>query len=193
MALTNMHKAKSMRNRNEVRASRILSEVLGGSVVWRDVQAAPPRTHDFDLKFGDDRTIAIEVTVSTDPKIVEFWHAVHDQSWQSPGLSHSWVLNVTPPAHVKTLRGKVEALLHRLEGAGISKFGLGRGTKTPEIKELHSLLVKSGDVLDSVLPSCIYVYSASAGWAGTEAVQEAVEQEAMKQDNRSKLGRRNGQ
>ncbi len=178
-----------MSGQNELRAGHILSEVLDGRVVRRDVPGAPAGTHDFDLKFDDDRTIAVEVTVSTDPKIVEFWHALHDRSWDAPQLRHSWMLNVTPPAHVQTLRSKVEPLLHSLEQVDRRKFGLGRGPKTPEIEELHRLGVKSGDVLESTLPPSIYIYSTGAGFASTKAVREAVEREAMKQDNRSKLGR----
>ncbi len=81
-----------MSNRHEARASHVLSEVLGGSVVWRDTPEAPSGTHDFDLEFVDGRTIAVEVTISTDQRLVEFWHAVGDQSWQSPQLLHSWIL-----------------------------------------------------------------------------------------------------
>jgi len=48
------------------RAGRVLSDILGGTVVPRDVAGAPPGTHDLDLVLGDGRIIAVEETVSTD-------------------------------------------------------------------------------------------------------------------------------
>lgn len=50
------------------RSGHILSDVLGGNVVYRDVPGAPPGTHDFDLTSSDNRIIAVEVTISTDQK-----------------------------------------------------------------------------------------------------------------------------
>jgi hypothetical protein len=171
------------------RTGRILTGVLGGKVVSRDVPGAPAGTYDFDLVLDDGRVVAVEVTTSTDRKVVEFWAAAHAQSWESRQLRNSWLLNVTPPANIKALRGNVEPLLRGLEQAGISKFGLGHRTAAPEVNTLHRLLVKGGDVLQSALPPRIYLYSTGAGAVGIDAVREAVEHEAAKPDNRAKLGR----
>ena len=65
------------------RAGRVLSGILGGTVVPRDVPGAPPGTHDFDLVLGGGRVIAVEETISTNRQIVEFWAALHDQSWEA--------------------------------------------------------------------------------------------------------------
>ncbi len=170
-------------------AGRIFSSILGGNVVPKDVPGAPPGTHDFDLELGDGRVIAVEVTVSTDRRVVEFWAAVHDQSWDAPQLRTSWLLNVTPPANIKTLRGNVEPLLCGLEQAGRSKFGIRDGTTAPEVKELLRLLVKGGDVWNGVLPPRIFLYSTSVGSVGIDGVRAAVEHETAKPDNRAKLGR----
>ncbi len=150
---------------------------------------APPGTHDFDLELGDGLVIAVEVTVSTDRRIVESWAAVHGQSWDAPQLRTSWLLNVTLPTNIKTLRGNVEPLLRGLEQAGIQKFGIRHETTAPEVKELHRLLVKAGDVWNGVLPPCIFLYSTDVGPVGIDVVRAAVEHEAAKPDNRAKLGR----
>ncbi len=177
-------------NSTNQRASRILGQTLGGTVVPRDVPGAPPGTHDFDVKLRDGRTVAVEETISTDRRIVQFWHVVHDESWDAPSLRRSWLLNVTPPARVKTLRDRVEPLLRALENAGVDKFGLlpGVTASSPEITELHGLLVKAGGVLPA-LPPRIFIMHTGAGATSTDAVREAIEQEAMKSDNRSKLVR----
>ncbi len=172
----------------EVRASRILSQVLGGAIEWMDTPSAPSGTHDFDLKLGDGRICAVEVTSSTDPSVVEFWRAVGNQSWPAPRLSRSWVLNVGPSAHVQTLRDQVEGLLEGLEQSGVAQFGPGKLSQSSEIKALHRLGVKGGGSFDET-PHHIYVTYAGAGVADIENVRRAVEQEAWKHDNRDKLRR----
>ncbi len=171
------------------RAGQLLGAILGGAVVPRDVPGATASTHDFDVMLGDGRTVAVEVTISADREDVEYWHAVHKTEWDAPQLGHSWLLNITPPARVSTLRGKVESLLQGLERAGIYKFGLGTKVDAPEVDELHRLLVKAGDVWAGVHPPRIGIYSAGVGTTDTEPVREVVEYEASKPDNRSKLAR----
>jgi len=105
-------------------AGELLRAILGGTVVPTDVPGASAGTHDFDIQLDDGRTIAVEVTISADRDKVQFWHEVHKPDWEAPQLSQSWMLNVTPPARVRSLRGKVEHLLQGLERAGIHKFGL---------------------------------------------------------------------
>lgn len=170
-------------------AGQLLSTVLGGNVVPRDVPGAPAGTHDFDLKLDDDRTIAVEVTFSADHDKVEFWHVVHKTEWDVPQLEHSWLLNVTPLARVGTLRGKIESLLRALERRSVYKFGLGVKVSAPEIDELYRLLVKAGAVWPDVHPSRIGIYSTGGGATSTELVREVVEYEASKPDNRNKLAR----
>ena len=70
------------------RAGQLLSAILGVVVVPRDVLGAPAGTHDFDLTFGDGRTIAVEVTISADREVVEFRNAVHKAAWDAPQLAH---------------------------------------------------------------------------------------------------------
>lgn len=171
------------------RAAEILRAALGGTAVPRDVPRAPAGTHDFDLTFTDGRTIAVEVTISADRDSVEFWDVVHKTDWEAPQLRQSWLLNVTPPARVRTLRDKVETLLQGFEKAGIHKFGLGTRVDTPEVRELHRLLVKSGDVWPNVQPSRIGIYHTAAGSASTDLVRDVVEFEVWKDDNRKKLER----
>ncbi len=114
---------------------------------------------------------------------------MHKAAWDAPQLQHTWLLNVTPPARVNTLRGKVESLLQGLERAGVRKFGLGAKVNAPEIDQLHGLLAKGGDVWPGVPPSRIGIYSTGAGSVDTEPVRQVVEHEASKPDNRSKLAR----
>lgn len=170
-------------------AGRILSRVIGGTVVLRDIPGAPPGTHDFDLTSADLGTIAVEVTISTDRTVLEFWHAIHQQSWDTPQLRNSWFLNVAAPTRVKGLRGQIEPLLQGLERRGIEQFGIRRQADVPEVKQLHKLLIKSGGVLTGYKPSQIFMNSTGVGVGDINAVNRAIEHEAMKQDNRTKLGR----
>lgn len=69
------------------------------------------------------------------------------------------------------------------------QFGLGTKVDAPGVNELHRPLVKAGDVWPGVQPSRIGIYSTSGGMTSVDLVREAVEYEASKPDNRSKLAR----
>src|SRR5690242_17561582 len=97
------------------RAGQILSDVLGGTVVLRDIPGAPPGTHDLDIICSKRGTIAVEVTISTNQAILAFWAAAHRQAWDAPELRYSWLLNVNAPTRLSGLRDQVVPLLKRLE------------------------------------------------------------------------------
>jgi hypothetical protein len=175
----------------ECRASKILSRVLCGEVVWRDVRGAPSGTHDFDLKLADGKTIAVEVTSFTDENAQAFWRAVSKKRWRTSELSKSWVLDVCPTARVRTLRDQVEQHLRVLEKTSVPEFG-SSGSSDPTICALRQLGVKRGRSYEWT-PPCIYICSSSGGGSySPEDLRPAVEGVAWVCDNRQKLGRAAG-
>lgn len=94
----------------ECEAAWTVAALLHGSPMGRDRECAPDGTHDFDVHCDDGRTIALEVTSSTVPEIVEMWDAVGRVDWHCPELSQSWSVSLaaaqpgSPGAHVGRFR-----------------------------------------------------------------------------------------
>ncbi len=175
-----------MRRLEENEAAKILRQIFGGSVHWRDVPGAPPGTHDFDIVCPDGITIAVEVTRITDPVVLAFWTAHSKEKWEAPTLSKSWLLDVDPKASVRALKGRVEPLLHQLEAAGMTWFSTA--SDHVAAKELQQLGARWGHALE-VNPPYIGICHVPYYWVNAEDLRGEVEKVAWKSDNRHKLGR----
>ena len=166
---------------NEEAAAALVAEQLGTtSFVRRDVPGAPAGTHDFDLQVGS-KTIALEVTSSTDEETTKLWKSVDKQEWEEPTLTRSWGLVLTPGTHVKTLRSGVALHLHLLESVGIWKFDESRPPRTwpPEallaLDTLRKLGVRRGHSQIDPPTRIVIGVNGPGGWGDRDDLNRAME------------------
>jgi hypothetical protein len=116
----------------ERQAAAALAEYLGGTETPRDVQGAPPGTHDFDIDLSDARRIALEVTTVADSKVVGFHNVLGDTDWLAPELTADWWVGLPDPEggqpviSVKREKSTIVAALAALETHGISELNRDR-------------------------------------------------------------------
>jgi hypothetical protein len=176
----------------ETGAGGILRAVLGAvGVTPRDVGGAPPGTHDFDVVLADGHVLAVEVTIVTDEVARLMWDAVAKRGWTVPGLARSWSLVLQEGTPIKALHAEVGSLLHALELVGVDRFNsreprddVARNAKD----RLAALGVRYARSSETSGQPLVLVGTVGRGRSvGASDVNEAVEREAAKADNRRKL------
>lgn len=114
------------RNRRaEWLAKRLMTSWLGAMVTDRDVPGGPPGLYDFDLRYRDGRTAAVEVRLCVDHVAAELDAALSQYATVEPavGLTRCWEVRLREDTRVRGLGARVVKLLADLEAAGITGFG----------------------------------------------------------------------
>lgn len=187
----------------ETEAAWTLATLLGGRPTRRDGRGAPARTHDFDIVCGYGRVIALEVTSSVVPEVVQFWDAVEALDWQFPGLSRSWSVSLNAPrpgysgTNVRRFHHEAPALFsalsqdidggHRDYFHGPPHPSLGPAA-IEAIGKLKALGVRNGSPIDTMTGDAAVILVGSVGpggWTDGRSVNEAVAKAAV--DNLDKL------
>ena len=81
----------------ETEAAWTIAAMFHGHKPQRRDDGRTPATHDFDVNLPGARKIALEVTSSTVPEVVQFWDTVDTLEWSFPGLSRSWSICLDSP------------------------------------------------------------------------------------------------
>lgn len=78
----------------EGEAAWTVAALLSGVPQRSDRPGAPPATHDIDICLPDGRVVALEVTSSTVPEVVEMWDAINAVDWACDELSEGWSITL---------------------------------------------------------------------------------------------------
>lgn len=108
----------------EALAARVMLEIYGDGwiVEPRDIEGAPPRTHDFDLVSQSAR-VAVEISTIADTLTMGHparWEkAFPDGAATVVGLAKGWIIVARSGGDPRRLKRNLEAWLSRLEALGI--------------------------------------------------------------------------
>jgi hypothetical protein len=175
----------------EREAAWTLAALLSGRPERRDLAGGPDATHDFDVHLPEGRVVALEVTSSTVPEVVEMWDAILVRDWSFPELDRSWSLSLTAAA-----RGQVGARIDRFYKRGpvlLRTLGpevrwsagdlLGgplphlSSTARQALADLRALGVRHANPVDTMtggVPLIVLGVSGPAGWVEGNPVNNAV-------------------
>jgi hypothetical protein len=83
--------------------------------------------HDLDIRYGDGRLGAVEVTAAADQDAIEFWNLIcgGEDRWVVPDLVGGWTVSAWPTARANRLQGELPAWLRTLERGGIAEVRVG--------------------------------------------------------------------
>jgi len=177
-------------------AAGILVAAHTGAVVDGDPLVG---NHDVDLTLPSGRTIGIEVTRAADEDEVATWAAIAQRRRnRHPLLSRWWSVALHSGANVTRAHVDVPALLAQLEAAEISEFRwlsdpFMRPSSDSAVAAIESRLLALGvDHAHSLVPKngvggLSFVAHKSGGAVSANDLLDAIEHEAWKDDNRTKL------
>jgi hypothetical protein len=174
-------------------AKAIIEELTGGTMVFRNNQSRGG--HDFDFEYPDGVLVPVEVTSSVDAQKAEAYAAIRKRGASVPRhkCQKNWLIHPLPAANIRRIRVEVDQYLAAIEADGLTSFHTyAHAYEYPSVAAiLRDLLVESGAV---VKREGIQVgYPGSGGAIGAETAAEAISLEAMKPDNRLKLGQTGAQ
>jgi len=154
--------------------------------------------HDFDLHHPDGHVSAVEVTASVDRTTEETHAAIGDKKKGGSVIKttlckNSWRIFPVKSARISRLRKEADKYLAAIESAGIDHFWGPTASHTTVEAIYNDLGVQSGSVASWTEAGQILIALPVTGGAiDTNTVIEAVKREALKPDNRKKLGAAGG-
>ena len=180
-------------NYPEAISKRVLEAVFPGARL--NYQSAQSHgEHDFDWRYNDGSTAALEVTASVDQLQAATVAAVLSKkkggsTFPAVKCKSSWVVFPAKGAVINRIRENADGYLARLEGDGVERFfWLERGPQSVDDIR-RDLNVTGASVIQTGASPTIRIGLPGGGGAvdATDAV-EAGERETQKPDNRRKLG-----
>jgi hypothetical protein len=109
----------------EIAAADLVTSMIGGRAVPKDVGDAPEKTVDFLIEdLPNLRTAALEVTSIADPRVVSQLQAAFGRTWSSPDLSQIWAVALSrsdPNQNITRLIKAMTPLLVMFEREGETK------------------------------------------------------------------------
>jgi hypothetical protein len=174
-------------------AKAIIEKLTGGKMVFRNDQSRGG--HDFDLEYPAGVLVPVEVTSSVDAQKAETYAAIRKGGASVPRqkCQKHWLVHPLPDANIRRIRNEVDQYLAAIEADGLTSFHTyEHAYQYPSVAAiLRNLRVESGGVVQR---GGIQIgYPGSGGAIGAQTATEAVSLEAMKPDNRQKLGRTGAQ
>jgi len=151
--------------------------------------------YDFDLQYLDGTVAAVEVTVSTSEQLERTAAAILDRRKgrtfvPAKKSRNGWWVHPMRGAKIDRIRANVDEYLAAIEAEGHTRFFAYRdAASSPSIARiLYDLGIEGGDVIKWKSPNCIRIaLPAVGGLVSAESVEQALEAEATKEDNRRKL------
>lgn len=183
-------------------AKLIVENVLSGVEMVR-IENQSNGEPDYDMLKGGERFGVLEVTMAADERLLESHEAIlHPRDAHSRGgmfvqgrcVTHGWLLYFRAGADIRRIRKEADERLADIEREGLDRFfcAADDARKSTAVWNIwKSLGVYGGLRRDWREPRLIGLSLPSQGVIskGAQHVQEAVEQEAKKEDNRRKLNR----
>ena len=153
-------------------------------------------SHDFDLEYSDRAQAALEVTISTNQSREATVAAISDVRKGGAFIKANlcrkdWWVHPAPNANINRIRAQVDEYLAAIEADGLDRFiGPVDSDAYLSVERIYTdLLIEGGSVMKWKNPGRIGIsYPGDGGFVVPENLQKAIEREALKGDNRRKLG-----
>lgn len=179
------------------RTAQVIVEavILGAEMLFCRDQSAG--RHDFNLHFPSGEMAALEVTTSTDEKLISTIAAISNPRkgvyfFPATRCQRDWLVHPRPRARINKMRCCIDRYLAEVEAAGLDGFiGPTDCPRYPAVDRIYKeLAIEAGVVTAWKKPRQIGIWPPGAGGEVTSKhVQEAVRAEAFKADNRMKLAK----
>lgn len=178
----------------EALAKRVFESAFPGS----QMQYQPKQSdgeHDFNLIYSDRRAGVVEVTSALDSAVLESWRHILDKRKGGAVIKaiqchRSWTIAFLADAKVSAIRKSADQYLAAIEHGGITQFTAGVDTDERVRNIREDLGITWGQVApDWITPPRIFMSlpGPSERLQACSAIH-AAEAEALKPDNRRKLG-----
>jgi hypothetical protein len=181
-------------NFSERVAKAVVESALPGSKMeFRRVQSKGE--WDFDLWLPDGGQAALEVTASVDQGHREFLSVLANESkggqfvWRSL-CQKDWFVDPEEGARIDLIRANVDRYLRPIEELGLSQFFAATGAgEYDEVRRIwQDLRIASGQVIRWNPTGRIGIAAPTrGGWIEDDYIREAVQDEANRRDNQTKL------
>jgi hypothetical protein len=183
-------------SRTERIAKAVIEHMLPGSNI-HDRTAEPGGVHDFDLRHPDGTSAAVEVTLSADQQIRDTVAAIESKRRGGRFLNarmcrNGWIVHPLADANINRLHTDLDSYLARVEATGLTTFFSWADASGCEAVSaiLNDLRIEAGSVFTWKGGRQIGITApGQGGEVAARHVQQAVEVEAQKKDNRNKLRR----
>jgi hypothetical protein len=192
----------SMRRPEQV-AKYVIETVLEGAYAQFRAQQSNGEC-DFDLRLADGSSGEAEVTSATIQKLEQALQEIRRQKGEVPAVAcrKSWLVHLLPNARVDLVRREVDRYLSAIEAEGLDAFYGPDGGANQSISEIFDRLgidegltldgfqVDDGPTSQQPQPASIWIQGPSGQGNIVQPgdLQCAIEREAGKTDNKSKLG-----
>ncbi|MGA2185851.1 MAG: hypothetical protein ABSH47_22760 [Bryobacteraceae bacterium] len=166
----------------------------GTDVRFRSQQSTGEAVYDFDVTYPDGTKAALEVTLSTDQESINTLAHLRAQRSVVDAVTcqHSWVVNPHPDCRIDLIRKDVDRYLSVIEAEGVTEFTAEPGRMTPSVSRIfQDLRIVEGLRVPASPPARIWIGGPTSSVEGSivnpDDLQQAIEYEANKDDNRRKL------
>jgi hypothetical protein len=179
-------------NYSEKISKRVLEAILPGAIL----RYRPTQSHgeyDFDLQYKDGSQAAVEVTAALDETLMKTVGAIHGKRAGGPTIrakvcKRTWIIFPTKGASIRRIRADADFYLATLEQEGIDRFYCVSRSLSVQKACCHLEITGGGVVSSDCEPTICIAGPIGGGAVGPSLAIEAGEREALKQDNRRKLG-----
>ena len=179
-------------NSSERVAKALIEEILPGAEMQYHCNQSMGQ-HDFELKYANDITAAVEVTASMDQTMEETMAAILKKDFFIPRKKgkNDWLVYPVAGARIKRIWAQVDEYLAAIEAGGLSRFWICTDADLPPVASIYNdLQIERGNITKWKNSPYIGVDypSQGVGLVLAEDIQQAIEAEANKEDNKRKLG-----
>jgi hypothetical protein len=177
----------------EEKIAKILMERIH---IRAEMQYRPDQSngeYDFDMRYPDGTTAAVEVTTSTDQKMKEMMKAISKKDIfirRRKGIN-DWIVSPTTGASINKILSKVDEYVAEIESEGLTEFLVYTNWESPSVVAIYNdLKIERGKMTQWTNSPCIVVDCPvqGNGLVLAEDIQQAIEAVANKKDNKRKLG-----
>jgi hypothetical protein len=150
--------------------------------------------YDFDLEYPSGDKVPLEVTTSTEQSLKKMSAAIDKGGLfvARDKCKKDWWVHPLPSANTNKIRRRVDEYLATIECEGFERFSASTDASlSPSVRRiLRDLRIEGGSVMPWSPPGRIGIALPGAQTCVTaEDVRLAIEKEALKPDNRTKLGK----
>jgi hypothetical protein len=178
---------------NEEKIAKTLMEKIyvGAEMQYRLDQSKGE--HDFDLRYTDGTTAAVEVTASRDQTMEETMAPILKKDFFIPRKkgTNDWKVYPMAGARINRIWSQVDEYLAAIEVGGLSQFCIYTDADISAVASIYNdLKIEGGKITKWKSSPCVGVEypDQGNGLILAEDIQQAIEAEANKEDNRRKLG-----
>jgi hypothetical protein len=148
--------------------------------------------YDYDLRYSDGTIAAVEVTASRDQAVEETMAAIFKKDFFIPRKKsiNDWLVHPVAGARINRIWSQVDEYLAAIEAAGLNRFFVNYDYDSPPVASIYNdLKIEWGNITDTKGKHVVAYPVQGKGLVLAEDIQQALEAEANKDDNKIKLGK----